>query len=324
MESLLPMAEQLDRAAVELRLDHPIHNRLAVILIDNVVELMLRHALYVHTALGGDLKGITARHRKQARSQSLKERLSVTVFVGELSQVEADVILAAHDHRNAAYHEGTAHQPYLRQLAFHYYRFACDYLARFSRAFDSWSSGFVFTAIGRHYYDKSRNADAIVGTIDRRKLAHLLLAALPTPPVTTLQAALADDLDDKRRGIARGLRFLIENTRPARKAPFLIAKAQFDWARDVALERQGLDNSLYDTPRRVEAVRYVKANLDRFRPKYRAIPHGSWSRSIKRVRETEHPYLALVLFQRTRKSMAFLSEAIAYATMSLEMELDRD
>ena len=177
METLLPIAEQLDRAAVELCLDHPIHNRLAIILIDNVVELMVREALYVHADLGGDFRGVTARHRKLARSQSLRDRLSVLAFANELTPLETEFVLAVHDHRNSAYHEGHAEEPYLRQLAFLYYEFACRYFARFAKAFYSWPSQFRFTEIGRRYYDASRNTNHVMHKIDRTKLAELLQAA---------------------------------------------------------------------------------------------------------------------------------------------------
>lgn len=324
METLLPIAEQLDRAAVEFRLDHPIHNRLAVILIDNAVELMMRQALYVHTAFGGDFQGITAKHRKQARSQRLADRLAVLVFVKEFSQLEADFIQTAHEHRNAAYHEGTADEPYLRQLAFHYYTFACGYLARFSKAFYSWSSNFQFTEIGRRYHEASRDSEDFMGKINRGKLASILMDQLPVQSEITLQAALADDLEQDRQGISRGLRFLIENTRPRKDTTYLLAKAQFDWARDAALEKQGLENTIYDTPRRLEAIQYVKGNLAKFKPKYRAVPHGQWSQSIGRVRRCENPCEATVRFQRARKNMSFLRDALGHAVMRLEAELDRD
>ncbi|WP_170065969.1 hypothetical protein [Novosphingobium guangzhouense] len=175
------MAEQLDRAAVELRLDHPIHNRLAIILIDNAVELMAKEALFVHTAIGGDYCGITAKHRKMARSRNLHQQLAVLTFVGELTPLEAEFVLAAHDHRNSAYHEGYAGEPYQRQLAFLYYEFACSYVARFTKAFYSWSSNFQYTEIGRRYHEATSDSDQLLGKIDRAKLAAMLLNQLPDP-----------------------------------------------------------------------------------------------------------------------------------------------
>ena len=41
MRYILTVVEQLDRAARELETDHPINNRLALILVDNATELIL-------------------------------------------------------------------------------------------------------------------------------------------------------------------------------------------------------------------------------------------------------------------------------------------
>lgn len=324
MEKLLPIAEQLDRAAVELRLDHPIHNRLAIILIDNAVELMAKEALFVHTAIGGDYCGITSKHRKMARSRNLHQQLAVLTFVGELTPLETEFVLAVHDHRNSAYHEGYAGEPYLRQLAFLYYDFACRYLTRFSKAFFSWSSQFRYTDVSRRYHDASREEDGLMGKIDRTKLAKLLLNQLPEPSAIPLQQALADDLHRDREGVAQSLRFLRESTWPQKPTAFLLAKAQFESARDFALEKHGLENTPFGTARRIEAVQYVKKNDANFMPKYKAVPHGSWAQSIARIRSTDDPMLAVALFQRTRKSMAFLRDTLGHAVMKLEGELDRD
>lgn len=324
METLLPIAEQLDRAAVELLLDHPIHNRLAIILVDNAVELMARQAIAVHLGIGSDFVGITSKHRKLARSQNIRDRLFVLTFVGEVTKLEAEFILAAHDERNAAYHEGPAEDAYLRELAICYFKFACNYLARFSKAFYSWSSAFEFTDIGRRYYDASRDADALLGKMDRRKLALLLLEQLPPSGPATLQELLADDLERDRNGVVQGLRFLIENTFPSQPTSFLIGKAQFDWARDLALSKNGLDQTVFDTPRRKEAVLFAKRNREKFEPRYRAIPHGNWAQAIRRVRSSSDPYSAMVLFHKTRKRMAFLRDAIGYSAELLEIKLERD
>ena len=52
MQELLTVVEQLDRASTELLTDHPINNRLALILIDNATELMLHGQCTSH--LEGD------------------------------------------------------------------------------------------------------------------------------------------------------------------------------------------------------------------------------------------------------------------------------
>lgn len=324
MERILPIVEQLDRAAVELRLDHPLHNRLALILIDNAIEIMVGIALRTHVMLGGDFNGVTAAHRRKARSRSFPERLSVLVSVKELSSAEAAFVEAAHQHRNAAYHEGVSSEPFMRQVAFSYFQFACQYLARFEVGYFSWSTAFRHTEISQRYYQAATAADPPLGQLDRSKLADLLMAQLPEPPAKTLQDSLADDLQEDREQIASSFRFLIDNTPKTMTADRVLAKAQFDYTRDSALEARGLDQTSFDTPRRAEAVKFAKSNLMKFVPRYRSLPHGNWSQSILRIRSNPDARNALVQSRQLRNSMAFLREAIGYSAVRLEMELDRD
>ena len=44
----MTVVEQLDRAAGELRTDHPINNRLALILVDNATELVIERRCSDH------------------------------------------------------------------------------------------------------------------------------------------------------------------------------------------------------------------------------------------------------------------------------------
>ena len=45
MRYIALIVEQLHRAALELAIDHPINNRIALILIDNAAELVVHHRL---------------------------------------------------------------------------------------------------------------------------------------------------------------------------------------------------------------------------------------------------------------------------------------
>jgi hypothetical protein len=323
LDKLLPLTEQLDRAAMELHLDHPLHNRLALILVDNAVELMVRYSLMVHTSFGGEYPDSlnTADQRRQARSQKFGDRLSMLVHVKELTRLEADFVLAAHEHRNAAYHEGFGGTAFLRPLCFTYYRFACRYLTRFSMAFHSWVSNFPFTETSQRYYNTCRDDDAMLRTLDRAKLAGALNAQLPVLLGPSLQDVLAADAEADRQAIVKSFRFLIENSRPGLPTASLLKKIQFEHARDIALEKKGLEGTHFDTIRRTEAVQFVKTTWKKYMPRYRAIPHGAWSQGIARIRLISDEQAAVVQFQRLRESMAFLRDAICNAAFDLEMEL---
>ena len=89
----------------------------------------------------------------------------------------------------------------------------------------------------------------------------------------------------------------------------------------MALEKKGLEGAHFDTPRRTEAVQFVKTTWKKYMPRYRAIPHGAWSQGIAHIRLISDEQAAVVQFQRLRESMAFLQDAICNAAFDLEMEL---
>ena len=82
MHYIMPIVEQLDRAVRELETDHPINNRLALILIDNTAELIIhrRCSMYVRMAKTyGDVnkKHFSAKHRRMAIGPFLEPKLEI-------------------------------------------------------------------------------------------------------------------------------------------------------------------------------------------------------------------------------------------------------
>jgi len=288
-----------------------------------VDEWVMRYSLAIHTSFGGEYPdGLnTARQRQRARSQRMEDRLTALTQVKEISKLEADFVLAAHEHRNAAYHEGFGGGAHLRPLCIAYYRFACQYLVRFQMAFHTWVSNFAFTEISRRYYDAALEQDGPLGQINRVKLAAVLDAQIDTDTGLAIQDILADELEDERQSIVESFRFLIENIQPRLPTLHILTKVQFEHARDMALEKKGLERTHFDTPRRIEAVNFVKTTWKKYVPRYQAIPHGAWSQGIARIRSSHDPHLAVVQFQRLRAGMEFLRSAICGAAFDLEMEL---
>lgn len=233
-------------------------------------------------------------------------------------------MIAAHRHRNEAYHEWHVGDRFIRPLCFLYFDFACSYLERFQVGFLSWYGNYQYSDVARKYERAARAEDGPLGGLDRIALANALRKELPKVSEIGFQDALADDLQEDRHQLARSYRFLIDNSPPTEKAEYLLAKAQFDFMRDRALAKNGLDDTNFGSPRRGEAAQYVKTRFRDFMPRYRAIPHGSWSQSISRVRETSDPMAAFSRFQKVRDSMSFLLNAITESAMRLEADLDRD
>ena len=86
MRHLLTVVEQLDRAARELATDHSINNRLALIFVDNDVELMIHQCCLDHLSYEPLLNRMSPNQRRMARfggspdtlsHPSLRQRLAI-------------------------------------------------------------------------------------------------------------------------------------------------------------------------------------------------------------------------------------------------------
>ena len=112
MHYILSIAEQLDKAATELSFEHPINDRLALILIDNAVELIMARRIRNTILDFDDWRGrLGPDVRTKARSQNINRRLEALVTAQQLDVRSADLIGEAHKHRNRLYHEGQGLSP---------------------------------------------------------------------------------------------------------------------------------------------------------------------------------------------------------------------
>ena len=89
---VVPIVEQMSRAAEELASDHPVHHRLGYMLVDNAAELIVHRfaanlALKAKSWLAGPLC-LTPKQMRQARTGKFDDRLGVVVAAGVLSGEE--------------------------------------------------------------------------------------------------------------------------------------------------------------------------------------------------------------------------------------------
>ena len=130
MRYLYPCIEQLDRAADELRYANPLHSRLALVFIDNVVELiiyrkcrsLLEKEAYETTSPEVALLAAQKKLRYASFPDVLNELFRRDVINGE----ERDLVRIAHEYRNAAYHEGLTRDDVIHPIAWHYHAIACE------------------------------------------------------------------------------------------------------------------------------------------------------------------------------------------------------
>ncbi len=242
MQELLTIVEQLDRASSELLTDHPINNRLALILIDNATELMLHGQCTSHLELDSmffpvlksyesilerhpeaDVNGpmndiakhvLTPQQRSSARGRFLAPKLKVLTDKGDITTDERQFIAAAHEYRNELYHVGLAHADIIRAIAAHYFLLACDLLPRMQNSFfwaESISSADTYTDIAKRYLPvRDGEAGSFgLGSGIREHMAEELHRALPTG-IPDLARVLASSADDSIKTLMQNLNFLVK------------------------------------------------------------------------------------------------------------------
>jgi hypothetical protein len=181
--------EHLHLAAQQLNKLEPTYTRFALILIDNLVELLFfrktEHlidfddGIWIGPWRRGGAGNISEEQRNKFRGKNgLSERRSFCVNLGLLSQVESEFISRMHKYRNGAYHGGVLHDEYLRPITWHYHDVACDLLGRICPIEGGYLIGEKVTAIVRRYTSKldpqkaiSEKTDNVVQKLKRAKKA---------------------------------------------------------------------------------------------------------------------------------------------------------
>lgn len=140
MYNLQPLIEQLDLAASLLKEDSPMYARLALMLVDNTVEL-LSHTECERMIMFDRERGKYAdREFSQAEEQAalgqhFDEKVRFLSQHSKLEESERDFMLRAHLLRNECYHTGLKHERIIWSVAYEYHEFACILFARFSPGF---------------------------------------------------------------------------------------------------------------------------------------------------------------------------------------------
>ena len=348
MRNVSIIVEQLDRAARELATDHPINNRLALILVDNATELVLHRqcadrleldslasglwkthqAIIEERKLGGhlrfseDLKKdvMTPKQRSQAKGVFLDGKLRVLEGMGDMASRERRFIAIAHDYRNELYHVGLTHDEIMRPLAAQYFLLSCDLFARLgNKGFfgPSFSSNDEYTDVAKRYLPV-QNSRLLAFDVDKADLAEKLRSALPDE-IPDLPGRLASSARTSIKSVTDEFAFLVQENPFNFDADKMLEVAQ--WQQDLteALEREDVDG-LWVDPKYQQDFSRVATELEaKWRQRHSSLPHERWMLRATAVEQEPNPLTALGLYQSLREDMSYLEKSI----LSASSELDR-
>jgi hypothetical protein len=233
IDHLIVCVEQLDRATDELADGSAISGRLALILIDNVVELLMHRRckdIFQREAGFDPDPAKPGRYSTAARvrvlGQRFDEKYKLLLREGDLSQQELDFIRICHDNRGEACHAGLTHDAFIRSLAAEYHALACSLIARLQV---SWRTSSSIDQYGPRVEKHLRTGPGRLG--DRYLCTPIedmavSLNASRSPLDIRLQDALADALSSRLDSIEASLQFLVDSTpdggRSRERKPMLV------------------------------------------------------------------------------------------------------
>lgn len=327
MKYLTTCVEQLDRAGVELQADHPIGDRISLILTDNIVELMIHaeckavFSLHQHDEVKDNQASPYGQGAKsRVLGQHFDEKLKFLRKEGRLSDSEASFIRISHSIRNTAYHAGQLDENFLHPLAWEYHELACSLFPRIGPAYFS-SSGSDkppsarFTAHLPPQAASNRNVFPS-SAADRAHLATSISMLRPAL-ASQLNEALSDTLLLRIMEVRTDLEFLVQNDPGKEPADQILADALF--SRKLFSE----------VPPAVEPGTaafndhiYAKQQaLMQELPRTVQLPDGSWLKRAAAIRGVNR-YTALERFDQITREMRPFAEALSAFASSLADHLD--
>ena len=317
MQYVMLLVEQLDRAAHELATDHPINNRIALILVDNAAELIVHHRLEYHLLVRDrPFQKLSPKQRLMARGQYLGDRLKVLRHLNDLDDREQEFIKVAHGYRGELYHAGLRRNDIVRAIAARYFDLVCDLFVRLPQGFRAHYSGDTVTSTVTKYLGTDPASLSALHVKDE-DIAGRLRAELPTD-IPSLQPALATSA---RRSIARTedrLDFLVADNPGKMDLKKLLFEAQHHWDLTRALARDGVEGT-WMTHGYSERVKEVQAEMAAsWKPRHARVPLARWRTRADEVEAEKDALRALVLFHALRRDMEYLEEAIGELTLDLD------
>lgn len=327
MRSIVPIVEQLDRALAELAIDHPLNGRIALILVDNALELMC-HQKCADLLLEDRYRNsrrLTPQQRSEARGRSFDSKIRFLKELGHISSDHVRAMTILHEYRNQLYHVGLRDDPIIGQLAHLYFRLAVGLLESLlgAQRYLRWEPEVLSDAARRQLPElattKYRRAK-----IDMTGLRDRLLANCPQPPTPIEQALSAHLLF--RGSQAESAFCIIAKGRTGADDPVdtlrtiqldadtIAAIVRFRRDCDKALRSKGLPTKPLDVDaltmsRGTEALIDLNARLlPGWKPRHAQLPFENWKKRANSIGAKLTALAALEMFDQIRKEIDQMEE----------------
>ena len=315
MRHLLTVVEQLDRAARELATDHPINNRLALIFVDNGVELMLHQCCLDHLRYEPLLNRLSPNQRRMARGGVLEGKLKVLCDLGDLTSEERRFIATAHHYRNELYHVGLQHDRIIRSLDGQYFLLACNLLTKLKYGYTI-NSGDIYTEISEEYLQANKAGSSGATEAFSQKLRR----KLPTD-IEPLPTVLAEEARRAIAEVEKCFGFIAPDTleKSEQDAVLRVAQWLYDFRRSPG--RDESDQFWIDPRNREQIEEIMRTHRASWKQKRSSLPLQRWRSRAVEVGKQSNPIVALDIYRALREDMTYLEAAISDAAVDLDKRI---
>ncbi len=328
MRGVIPVAEQLDRARRELAVDVPLNGRIALILIDNALELMCHQKAADVLERDRGKRTLTPTQRTDARGQVFGRKVAVLKVLGHIPPEQARAINIFHRHRNQLYHVGLRNDPVVGHLARRYFELTAGLMAPLlgKERHLRWEPTLLDeTAI--RVLPELATASRYKNKVGITDLAERLLSDRHEP-VQGFQAALRDQLlaridlseadfaiiatgrsgkDDPHETLRR-----IQLEHDTLEELFKVRRDQDKERRRRGLPEQPLDEAFMSMARWMPILVELNGRLlPRWRPKQARLPFEPWRKQARAVGTKTDTLQTLDEFDRVLREIELLDEVMA-------------
>jgi hypothetical protein len=329
MQFLADQIDQMDLALDQILMRDRNGDRVALMLIDNAVELTLHEF-----AVTKDYENprFTARRQqnikqdriKAALGRNFEEKVRCAKEYDLISEEYASSIRIFHAIRNTAYHSGLRHEQILHSLAIHYFKVACAVVSAYEPMFWSSCSSDVISCRAMKYLGQPSFTQFVGLKDESRKIWSRMSGIVSTMP-DSLISDLAKDVEENIETTDGHLDFIVEASpvKTTRKQTIIECQA---WA--VAFSEKGKAFAASRQPPPLvtvdQCINWIAENYPGLK---RCDPIPSWEKRLKSLQSETNPHVALKKYfefiTQTEELRELISEHASQLDAEIQAQIDR-
>jgi hypothetical protein len=321
LNQLAHTIEQLDLAAEHLALGDANNARFALMLSDNLVELMLHQCAKEKRA---ELKEYSWRaekfeHEKQldkALGRFFDEKVKFARLVGRVSDDVSESVRIGHLFRNDVYHVGLQHQEVLPAVAAFYFDLACQLCADYQVRAWGYSPGQPIPDRAKKYLSDDRY---FTNFPKEYSAACLTLKGKSGHDDKLFAATLAHDMEETVRQQDEFIDYIAQNA-PNHHSRLEVVISSQSWP--LAFSVKGQDYAKengFAGSHPFQLVEWLEKN---YPLRFKNDPVPAWHKRAERLRGEGNPHKALKMYRSFIDDTAELRDSINESTGAVDQMID--